>query len=130
MTIMRDLACPKCGGRMRSFERSRLMVEQCEVCRGFFLDLGELERLIDAEGGGWSGRVEPPADVADVPLRPPGRRRPGAVSKLSPKTDPPKESMSDPSTGPRPGSQDPLPRAGCRHEFCRCDIASHFPEDV
>lgn len=65
MTIMRNMACPKCGGRMRSLERSRLMVEQCEDCRGFFLDPGELERLIDAEGGGWSGRVGPPAAVAD-----------------------------------------------------------------
>ncbi|MHB8959642.1 MAG: TFIIB-type zinc ribbon-containing protein [Candidatus Limnocylindrales bacterium] len=57
------MTCPKCGGRMHSFERSRLVVEQCEDCRGFFLDGGELERLIEAEGGGWSGRVGPPADL-------------------------------------------------------------------
>ena len=69
MTVMRNMACPKCGGTMHSFERSRQVVEQCEDCRGFFLDLGELERLIDAEGGGWSGRVGPPAEVAD-PLSP------------------------------------------------------------
>ena len=62
MTIMRKISCPKCGGWMHSFERSGLMVEQCEDCRGFFLDLGELERLIEAEGGGWSGRVGPPAE--------------------------------------------------------------------
>ena len=24
----------------------------------------------------------------------------------------------------------PLPRAGCRSEFCRCDVTPHFPEDV
>ena len=73
MTIMRNMACPKCGGRMRSFERSRLEIEQCEECRGFFLDLGELERLIDAEGGGWTGRVGPPAEVASIAVRPPGK---------------------------------------------------------
>ena len=35
---------------MRSFERSGLQVDQCTGCRGVFLDRGELERLIDAEG--------------------------------------------------------------------------------
>jgi Zn-finger nucleic acid-binding protein len=82
MTIIRNMTCPKCGGRMRSFERSRLMVEQCELCRGFFLDYGELERLIDAEGGGWSGRVGPPPEVADpLSARPASRataRHPGS----------------------------------------------------
>ena len=52
MTSTRHLVCPKCSGRMGSFERSGILVEQCEDCRGMFLDRGELERLIDAEGGG------------------------------------------------------------------------------
>ena len=56
-------ACPKCGGRMGTYERSGIHVDQCPDCRGIFLDLGELERLIDAEGGGWSGRVGPPSDL-------------------------------------------------------------------
>ena len=60
MTTAHELVCPKCGGRMRTYERSGIIVEQCEECRGIFLDYGELERLIDAEGGGWSGRVGPP----------------------------------------------------------------------
>jgi hypothetical protein len=47
---------------MLEYERTRIIVEQCEECRGIFLDYGELERLIDAEGGGWSGRVVPPSD--------------------------------------------------------------------
>jgi len=54
-----DIRCPKCQGRMRPYARSGLLVEMCEDCRGMFLDQGELERLIDAEGGGWSGIVEP-----------------------------------------------------------------------
>lgn len=44
---------------MRPYARSGLLVEMCEDCRGMFLDQGELERLIDAEGGGWSGIVQP-----------------------------------------------------------------------
>ena len=70
------MICPKCGGKMHSFERSRLVVEQCEDCRGFFLDGGELERLIDAEGGGWSGLVGPPSELPAHRASPP---RPHAV---------------------------------------------------
>lgn len=53
-------SCFKCDGRLRPYHRSGLLVEQCEACRGIFLDGGELERLIDAEGGGWSGRIGAP----------------------------------------------------------------------
>jgi Zn-finger nucleic acid-binding protein len=43
------LTCPKCGGQMRSYERNGVTVDQCNDCRGIFLDRGELERLVDAE---------------------------------------------------------------------------------
>ena len=52
--------CSKCSGRLRPYQRSGLTVELCGDCRGIFLDCGELERLIEAEGGGWSGRIGPP----------------------------------------------------------------------
>ena len=44
------LVCPQCRGAMRSYERNGITIEQCQDCRGVFLDRGELERLIDAEG--------------------------------------------------------------------------------
>jgi uncharacterized protein len=44
------LTCPKCGSEMRSYERNGVLVDQCTGCRGIFLDRGELERLVDAEG--------------------------------------------------------------------------------
>jgi uncharacterized protein len=44
------LECPKCGSEMRAYERNGITVDQCKGCRGIFLDFGELERLIDAEG--------------------------------------------------------------------------------
>jgi Zn-finger nucleic acid-binding protein len=40
---------------MRSYERNGVVVDQCTGCRGIFLDRGELERLVDAEGRHWSG---------------------------------------------------------------------------
>ncbi|MGE0066772.1 MAG: zf-TFIIB domain-containing protein [Solirubrobacterales bacterium] len=44
------LTCPKCGSEMRSYERNGVTVDQCTECKGIFLDRGELERLIAAEG--------------------------------------------------------------------------------
>jgi Zn-finger nucleic acid-binding protein len=40
---------------MRNYERNGVVVDQCTECRGLFLDRGELERLVDAEGKHWSG---------------------------------------------------------------------------
>ena len=51
MAAATDLICPKCHGRMRTYERSGVTVDQCTECRGIFLDRGELERLVDAEQG-------------------------------------------------------------------------------
>ena len=58
MNAPTTLTCPKCGGEMRSYERNGVLVDQCTECRGIFLDRGELERLMDAEGRhyGDSGR--------------------------------------------------------------------------
>ena len=60
---MSELVCPKCESPMRSYERSGITVDQCTGCRGVFLDRGELERLVDAEGSFYeergSSRKEP-----------------------------------------------------------------------
>ena len=45
-----NLTCPKCESPMRNYERSGIVIDQCTGCRGVFLDRGELERLVDAEG--------------------------------------------------------------------------------
>ena len=50
------LVCPKCGSDMRSYERNGVTVDQCTECRGIFLDRGELERLVDAEGQHYSAQ--------------------------------------------------------------------------
>jgi len=48
--IMAQLSCPKCTAPLRRFERSGVVIERCTECRGVFLDRGELEHLIEAEG--------------------------------------------------------------------------------
>jgi uncharacterized protein len=39
------MQCPKCRGMMRTYTRSGVQIEQCDNCRGIFLDYGELEAL-------------------------------------------------------------------------------------
>jgi uncharacterized protein len=39
------MQCPKCRGNMRTYERNGVHIEQCDGCRGIFLDYGELETL-------------------------------------------------------------------------------------
>ena len=47
--ILASVTCPKCHGRMRTIDRQGVHIEQCENCRGIFLDHGELEHLLAAE---------------------------------------------------------------------------------
>ena len=48
-SILASVTCPKCHGRMRTVERQGVHIEQCENCRGIFLDHGELEHMLSAE---------------------------------------------------------------------------------
>ncbi len=59
-----SLICPRCQGKMRSFERSGVTVDQCKNCSGVFFDQGELEHLLTAEAR-FLGLV--PRDPADEP---------------------------------------------------------------
>ena len=58
------LVCPKCQGAMRAYERNGVTIDQCQECRGVFLDRGELERLIDAEEQRYAP-APPPLDRDD-----------------------------------------------------------------
>lgn len=109
--VMSTLTCPKCGNEMRSYERNRVLVDQCTGCGGLFLDRGELEGLIAAETA-WHqrGPGDPNAAAAAYPgataaypgaeaAYPGGRpayqgiqdagARPGAASHVDPYGQPP-----------------------------------------
>ncbi|MFC5748566.1 zf-TFIIB domain-containing protein [Actinomadura rugatobispora] len=53
--------CPKCRGVMRTYTRNGVHIEQCDNCRGIFLDYGELEALSRMEA---QYRAAPPAAPA------------------------------------------------------------------
>jgi hypothetical protein len=63
-----SLTCPKCSSEMKSYERNRILVDQCTGCGGLFLDKGELEQLAAAENA-WHAA---PA-VASPPAAQPSR---------------------------------------------------------
>ncbi|GAA0989127.1 zf-TFIIB domain-containing protein [Acrocarpospora macrocephala] len=54
------MQCPKCRGNMRTFDRNGVHIEQCDNCRGIFLDYGELETLSRMENQ-WNAAPPPPA---------------------------------------------------------------------
>jgi Zn-finger nucleic acid-binding protein len=41
--------CPKCQNTMRTVDRQGIHIDQCDSCRGIFLDRGELESILQAE---------------------------------------------------------------------------------
>lgn len=50
MTNETALLCPKDRSPMRTYERNGVTIDRCTERGGIFLDRGELERLMDAEG--------------------------------------------------------------------------------
>ncbi|MGH3839429.1 MAG: zf-TFIIB domain-containing protein [Pseudonocardiaceae bacterium] len=53
------MICPKCQGLMRTLDKQGVHLEQCETCRGIFLDHGELEQILHAEQRYYGGEVAP-----------------------------------------------------------------------
>lgn len=54
------LLCPKCAGVMKTYERNGIHLEQCDTCRGIFLDFGELESLTQMENRFVQSAPQPP----------------------------------------------------------------------
>ncbi|MFJ4684315.1 zf-TFIIB domain-containing protein [Streptomyces sp. NPDC091377] len=57
------MQCPKCHGQMHTYNRNGVQIEQCNNCRGIFLDYGELEALTRLESQ-WSQPGPPPPPAA------------------------------------------------------------------
>jgi Zn-finger nucleic acid-binding protein len=53
------MQCPKCHSVMRTYNRGGVQIEQCDGCRGIFLDYGELEALSRVEAQ-WMQAAPPP----------------------------------------------------------------------
>ncbi len=60
------MQCPKCHANMRTFDRMGVHIEQCDGCRGVFLDYGELEAITRLET---QVAAPPPPPVAPPPAQ-------------------------------------------------------------
>ncbi|GAA4541823.1 TFIIB-type zinc ribbon-containing protein [Amycolatopsis samaneae] len=49
MRTLLYVICPKCQNQMRTVDKNGVHIDQCDGCRGIFLDRGELEAIIGAE---------------------------------------------------------------------------------
>ena len=54
------MICPKCQNTMRTVDRQSIHIEQCDGCRGIFLDRGELETILNAEQQYMASSAPPP----------------------------------------------------------------------
>jgi uncharacterized protein len=64
------MQCPKCHANMRTFDRMGVHIEQCDGCRGVFLDYGELESITRLEA-----QLQAPPPAA-APAPPPAAHYP------------------------------------------------------
>ncbi len=53
------MICPKCQNLMRTVDKNGIHIDQCDGCRGIFLDRGELEAIAGAESS-FYGHQPPP----------------------------------------------------------------------
>lgn len=49
ISSLAGVICPKCQNMMQTVDRGGIHIEQCQGCRGIFLDRGELEQIAGAE---------------------------------------------------------------------------------
>ncbi|WP_204449203.1 TFIIB-type zinc ribbon-containing protein [Actinokineospora baliensis] len=54
------MICPKCQNVMRTVDRLGVHIDQCDGCRGIFLDRGELEQIAAAEQRHYTAAAPPP----------------------------------------------------------------------
>jgi uncharacterized protein len=77
LTNVGCVICPKCQNNMRTVDRQGIHIDQCDGCRGIFLDRGELESILTAEQR-YSAAAAPPPPyqggpaVHAAPPPPPG----------------------------------------------------------
>ncbi len=65
------MQCPKCHSPMQMHNRNGIHVEQCNGCRGIFLDFGELEALTQLQAQWMQQMGQPMGQPMAQPMPPP-----------------------------------------------------------
>ncbi|OZM70184.1 transcriptional regulator [Amycolatopsis antarctica] len=69
------MTCPKCQSKMRTVDKNGVHIDQCEGCRGIFLDRGELEQIAKAETAFYAAAPPPYRPDSPAPHGGHGRRQ-------------------------------------------------------
>lgn len=69
------ITCPRDGTTMVTYTRAGVQIDQCEMCKGIFLDRGELEQLAQAEQD-YYGQQAPPQQAYQPPAYQPAYQYP------------------------------------------------------
>lgn len=79
LATVESVICPKCQNQMRTVDRQGIHIDQCDGCRGIFLDRGELESILNAERQ-YSAQAAPPPYQGGAPTQPYGGPPPRGYS--------------------------------------------------
>nr|WP_083661469.1 zf-TFIIB domain-containing protein [Actinophytocola xanthii] len=77
--------CPKCQNTLRTVDRQGIHIDQCDGCRGIFLDRGELESILNAERQYSAQAAPPPYQPGPGSVPPPPPPQPGGYYRDSPR---------------------------------------------
>ncbi|WP_173138002.1 zf-TFIIB domain-containing protein [Kibdelosporangium persicum] len=67
ISSLAGVICPKCQNAMQTVDRGGVHIDQCQACRGIFLDRGELEQILNAEQR-YQQQYAAPPPVAPPPM--------------------------------------------------------------
>src|SRR5436190_24359376 len=62
--------CPNCQNLLHTVQRRGVHLEQCESCRGIFLDHGELEQIVNAENAYYAAPADQYQPPPGAPVQP------------------------------------------------------------
>ncbi|WP_071606411.1 TFIIB-type zinc ribbon-containing protein [Luteipulveratus halotolerans] len=127
--MSQTLTCPKCQSEMRSYERNRVLVDQCTGCGGIFLDKGELEALSAAENA-WHQQAQPEPQQAPDVAHQQQASQPQAPPAPPQYAAPPQQPYAQPqqpyTPTPQPGYAQPYP-SGQRYANSKQRYAQGYP---
>ncbi|MEU6150750.1 zf-TFIIB domain-containing protein [Actinosynnema sp. NPDC047251] len=107
------MICPKCQDLMRTITRGAVHIEQCDNCKGVFLDGGELEQILAAErdhyaqAPPYAGTPQPAADGAPPPYPGTSEGAPPPYPGTSEGAPPAYPGTSEGAPPPYPGTSQP-----------------------
>lgn len=70
------MSCPRDGEPMATYTRAGVQIDECQTCKGIFLDRGELERLAQAEQNYYQPAAPPPPAYQQPGYQQPGYQEP------------------------------------------------------